>query len=143
MEGHNRVVPGCGFHHVALRVHDFDASVKFYKALGMTEAVLWGEGDYRAILFDTGDGNYIELFAGGKPGEKPQWGEGASWIHVALRTTDVEGATQKAVAAGAVLSKPPFDAVLGKAGARQVKVRISFVHAPGGEVVEFFNSADL
>jgi len=139
----NRIVPGCGFHHVAVRVHNFDASFEFYKALGMTVAVTWGEGDSRAALFDTGDGNYIEIFAGGKPGEKLPWGEGASWIHVALRTNDVDGATETAVKAGAVVAKPPTDVVMGKGGPRQVKVRLSFVNGPGGEVIEFFDSAEL
>jgi glyoxylase I family protein len=143
MESHNRVVSGCGFHHVAVRVHDFDASTKFYKALGMTETLAWGKDDHRAALFDTGDGNYMEIFAGGAPGAKPAWGEGAALIHVALRAADVDAATQAAQAAGAVVTHPPEDVAINGVEGRQVNVRIAFVHAPGGEVIEFFHSRDL
>ena len=51
---------------------DFDATMRFYtEGFGFRPAVRWGEGDGRAVLLDTGDGNYLEVFAGGKraPGE--------------------------------------------------------------------------
>jgi len=143
MESHNRIIAGCGFHHVAVRVHDFDAAVRFYKALGMSEKHTWGDGTSRVVLMDTGDGNYIEILAGGAPGEKPQWGEGAALVHVALRTSDVDAATEIAKAAGAIVTLPPKDATLGRPGGKQVNVRVSFLQAPGGEVVEFFKSSEL
>jgi catechol 2,3-dioxygenase-like lactoylglutathione lyase family enzyme len=64
MPDSNTVIPGCGYHHVALRVADFDATLRFYiDGLGFRKAVEWGEGDRRACLMDTGDGNYLEVFA--------------------------------------------------------------------------------
>ena len=30
MPGHNKTISGGGFHHIAMRVRDFDASLKFY-----------------------------------------------------------------------------------------------------------------
>ncbi|KQX48346.1 MULTISPECIES: VOC family protein [unclassified Paenibacillus] len=57
---------GCGFHHVAIRASNFEATVKFYtEGFGFTERLSWGEGDRRAVLLDTGDGDYLEVFAGG------------------------------------------------------------------------------
>ena len=42
----NPIIAGCGFHHVAIRVAEFDATVRFYtEALGFRKAVEWGEGD--------------------------------------------------------------------------------------------------
>ena len=101
MTGTNETIGGGGFHHVAIRVQDFDASVKFYgETLGFREKITWGEGDKRAIMMDAGDGNYIEIFAGGTPGPKP---EGAI-IHFAIRTDDCDGDGE------APLSGPPsFD----------------------------------
>ena len=65
--GSNSKIGGGGFHHVAIRVYDFDATVRFYtEVLGFTDKVRWGEGDNRAIMLDTGDGNYLEVFAGGR-----------------------------------------------------------------------------
>ena len=72
MNSKNSVLPGCGYHHVAIRATDFDGTMRFYtEGFGFRPAVRWGEGDGRAVLLDTGDGNYLEVFAGGKraPGE--------------------------------------------------------------------------
>jgi glyoxylase I family protein len=127
--GNNRVI-GSGFHHVAIRVHDFDASVKFYtEVLGFTERVRWGEGNGRGILLDTGDGNYLEIFAGGAPGPKP---EGA-FLHLALRTDNVDKAIEVARAAGMEVTVEPKDVSLGT-----VPARIAFFKGPDGEIIELF-----
>ena len=122
MQSYNRVVSGCGFHHVAVRVHDFDAAIRFYRALGMTETLAWGQDDNRAMMLDTGDGNYVEIFAGGAAGSKSPSGEGAALIHVALRANDVDAATQAALAAGAVVVHPPKDVAINGLDGRQVNV---------------------
>ena len=71
-----------GFHHVAIRVKDFDETVRFYKeGLGLKERLAWGEGDGRAILLDAGNDNCVEIFAGGK--SAPVEG---NIMHFALRT---------------------------------------------------------
>ncbi|AGA59603.1 MAG: VOC family protein [Thermobacillus sp.] len=128
--GNNRVIGGGGFHHVAIRVHDFDASVKFYtEVLGFTERVRWGEGNGRGILLDTGDGNYLEIFAGGAPGPKP---EGA-FLHLALRTDNVDKAIEVARAAGMEVTVEPKDVSLGT-----VPARIAFFKGPDGEIIELF-----
>lgn len=133
--GTNKKIGGGGFHHLALRVHDFDTVYKFYtEGLGFTEKNSWGEGDKRVALLDTGDGNYLELFAGGVPGEKP---EGA-YFHVAFRTDDVDAAVEAAIQAGAVVTIAPKDAVLGENP--PTPVRIAFVKGLEGEVIEFFQS---
>ncbi|GGD96059.1 VOC family protein [Paenibacillus nasutitermitis] len=130
--GSNGKIGGGGFHHVAIRVCDFDATVRFYtEVLGFTDKVRWGEGDSRAIMLDTGDGNYLEVFAGGTKGEKP---EGA-FLHLALRSDDVDAATELARAAGMEITVEPKDAELG--GSR---VRISFFKGPDGEIIELFQS---
>lgn len=49
-----------GFHHIALRAFDFEAPRRFYQdGLGFVRAYGWGEGDSRAAMLDTGDGNYL------------------------------------------------------------------------------------
>ncbi|MXX14727.1 MAG: VOC family protein, partial [Gemmatimonadetes bacterium] len=41
----NKTIGGGGFHHVAIRAHDFEASVKFYtEAMGFQKKISWGEG---------------------------------------------------------------------------------------------------
>ena len=128
-----------GFHHIALRAWDFEATLRFYQdGLGFVRTYGWGEGDSRAALLDTGDGNYLEVFAGGKGGAEPP--EGAL-LHFALRTSDVDGAYARALAAGARSQIEPKDVTL--AGDPPVPVRLAFVRGLDGEVIEFFQNDSL
>ncbi|MDR6555666.1 VOC family protein [Paenibacillus qinlingensis] len=133
--GTNAKIGGGGFHHVALRANDFDATVKFYtEGLGFVEKNNWGEGDKRAVLLDSGDGNYMEVFAGGTGEEKPE----GYFFHVAFRSNNVDAAVEVAVAAGAVVTVAPKDAILGVNP--PTPVRIAFVKGLNGEIIEFFQS---
>src|SRR4028118_2081911 len=59
----NAAVPGCGFHHVAIRTADWDRSLKFWQeAMGFQLAVQWNEPPRRAWMLDTGDGQYLAVF---------------------------------------------------------------------------------
>ena len=137
MKGSNTAIGGGGFHHVAIRAFDFDASVRFYtEALGFVEKMRWGEGPKRAIMLDAGDGNYLEIFANGAPGQKP---EGAI-LHFALRTTDVDAAIERARAAGAEVTIEPKDVHL-QSTPGPTSIRLAFCKGPDGEVIEFFDSA--
>jgi len=142
MAGHNKAIGGGGFHHVAIKVANFDESVMFYtRALGFTEAVRWGKGDNRAILLDCGDGNFFEVFAGGQatPADAKSGGAGPI-IHVALRSDDVDGAIARARAGGAEITLEPTDVTI--KSDPPTPVRIAFCRAPGGEVIEFFMHLD-
>lgn len=133
--GTNKKIGGGGFHHVALRAFDFEATVKFYtEGLGFVQVQAWGEGVKRAVLLDTGDGNYLEIFAGGNGEPKPE----GYFFHIALRTDNVDQAVETAVAAGAVVTVAPKDAVLGNTP--PTPVRLAFVEGPNGESIEFMTS---
>jgi len=135
-----------GFHHVAIRAVDFDATLKFYaEGLGCSvhlEFSVPGRID-RAAFLDTGDGRYIELFgqdstvqAQGRrrrPDEEPI--EGAL-LHFCFRVADVEAAYSRALAAGAVSRIAPMTTQV-------VGGEIAFVTGPNGEVIEFLRSEKL
>ena len=134
--GHNKTLGGGGFHHVAIRAYDFDASVRFYtEALGFTQKIAWGEGEKRAVMLDAGDGNYMEIFANGKHEPKP---EGAI-IHFALRTNNCDAAIERARAAGAQVTVEPKDVDIPSTPHR-TPVRIAFCKGPDGEIIEFFQN---
>ena len=127
-----------GFHHIALRVADFEATLRFYQeGFGFVRAYGWGDGDSRAAILDTGDGNYLEVFAGGKPVPEQEAPEGAL-LHFALRTADVDGDYARALAAGAKSHIAPKDVIL--AGTPPVPVRLAFVRGLDGEIIEFFQN---
>ena len=133
--GSNNLIGGGGFHHVAIKVRDFEASVKFYTVgLGFKERISWGEGNGRAVLLDTGDKNYLEIFAGGSQETKPE----GSIIHMAFRTDDVAKAIEAARAAGAEITVEPKDIIISNNPV--TPVRIAFCTGPDGEVIEFFQS---
>ncbi len=124
-----------GFHHIALRASNFDASVRFYtQALGFVPRITWGEGDKRAIMLDTGNGNYLEIFAGGQAGPRP---EGA-WLHLALRTSQCDAALERARQAGAQVTMESKS--LDIPSTPPTPVRIAFCQGPDGEIIEFFQN---
>ena len=93
---------------MAIRAHDWDKSVKFYtEALGFKEKIRWGEGE-RGIMLDTGDGNYLEIFANGSAEPKPE----GCIIHFALRTDNCDAAVERARGVGVVITIEPKDIVI-------------------------------
>ncbi len=129
----NEVIKGCGFCHIALGAVDFEKSVAFYKALGMTVYHSWGEAPHRVVMFNLGDGGNIELFEGA-----PDVAENMpKWQHLAIATTDLQGAFDAAVAAGAVVKSEPTACEI-HTNEGIYMVSIAFVYGPSGEVIEFF-----
>jgi len=133
-----RSVTGPGFHHIAFHTVDFDKSLKFYdEGFGFKRAFGWGSGDGRAAMLDIGDGNYLELFAGGKP----RSGDDGPITHFAIRVPDCSAAFARAVKAGATVTMEPKD--INIQGDTVVHVRIAFVKGLDGEVIEFFQNEVL
>ncbi|MBI1336738.1 MAG: VOC family protein [Phycisphaera sp.] len=137
--GHNQTLGGGGFHHVAIRVKDFARSRAFYEqGLGFVPKIEWGHAPHRALMLDTGDGNYLEIF------ERPQeeWSsEDSTMLHFALRTTDTDAALAKAVEAGAEVTVDARDVtIVTRPGNIDTKIRLAFIKGPDGEVIEFFQN---
>jgi len=130
----NKKIPGLGFHHIALKVADFEKAYRFYtEVLGLEEFASWPAGENRIALLDMGDGRYLELFGGGTAEDELN----QRYIHFAFAAPDVKAAYDMAVAGGAVPVKEPFvksvDAVPEK-----LTLNCAFVRGMGGEELEFF-----
>ena len=135
----NAAVPGCGFHHVAIRTADWDRSLKFWQeAMGFQLAIQWNEPPRRACMLDTGDGNYLEVF---ERDPLPDGAEEGVILHFCFRTDNVEAAVERARAAGAEVTVEPKSIEI--SGTITVPVRLAFVKGPGGEICEFFQNEVL
>jgi len=134
MDNINKKIKGLGFHHIALKVKDFDKSRKFFvEGLGMTPVVTWGEGDSKIEMLDLGDGGILELFAGGGD-HLPESGK---YIHFAMKVDDVDSAYETALAAGAEPLTPPKSVPLDSTPYKMT-IRVAFVKGFDGEELEFF-----
>ena len=129
----NKIIPGLGVHHIALKACDYEKSLTFYKGLGMTEHSFWGEGDSRVCLLDIGDGVCLELFANGSD----EYSVMGKYAHLALCTDDVDGAFERALSLGASVYMEPQTVPLGT-GDNAFVARVAFVNGPDGELIEFF-----
>ncbi len=128
----NEVIKGIRHAHTAIVAKDFDRSLAFYKALGFTPYVTWGEGKGRIMLLDVGDGSRIELFA--KGGD--EYSANGKWLHLAFGVENVDEAYRKAMEAGATSILPPTDKPL-DSSPKRITLRLAFVAGPDGEQIEF------
>ncbi len=123
-----------GFHHVAINTTKFDETVTFYKAIGLTPHLEWGDAGERGIMLDLGNGSYIEAF------EKPSVCESeGKLVHVAFASDDPDTCYNNAISAGATKHMEPQDITI-KAYSGDCKVRIAFVYGLNGELLEFFKT---
>ena len=134
----NSILGGGGFHHVCVKTRDWDRTMHFYQeVLGCTEKIVWRAAPERAVMLDTGDGNYVEVF------EDPDYtpSPNGSVIHFALRTAHLDEVAARVRAAGATITIEPKDVTLATTnGAGSVLIRIFFCEGPSGEVIEFFQN---
>ena len=137
----NSIIKGLGYAHVAIASNDFEKSLAFYKALGMTVYTEWGEGDKHIALLDMGEGALLELFS--KPAlntdKTAGLEDGAPFMHFAFSAEDVDAAYHTALEAGATPLIAPKDAPL-QSHPVPLTLRVAFVKGPCGEELEFFKA---
>lgn len=128
----NKVIAGCGTHHIAVHTRDLQASVKFYSdVMGMIPVAEFATGNGRKIaLLDMGDGSHLELF---EPEGDAPIADGSILFHLALTTTDIHAAVERVREAGCQITVEPKDVTLDK-----IEASIAFFVGPGGEIIEFF-----
>lgn len=128
-----------GFHHVCIKTRDWDRTLAFYvNTLGFTEKITWRTAPNRAVMLNTGDGNYLEVFEDLAYTPAP---DGAV-LHFALRTTRLDEVAALVRATGAKITVEPKDVTIATTNAHApVPIRIFFCEGPSGEVIEFFQNS--
>ena len=138
----NKVIAGCGLHHLAIQVREWSSTLHLYgEVLGMkTVADFIGKTSKRRIvLMDIGDGSYLELF--GPSPDTPAPGSPAvndPLTHLALTTTDIHTATKHIRQAGFEITVEPKAVTL-----QDIQATVAFFDGPNGEVIELFQTDNL
>lgn len=141
MENTNQFAPINGLHHISFRSSDFEATIRFFKeGLGFKELMTWNRSSGSpGMILDCGNGNRVEVFGGGSESDPL---DDQHLFHLALLTEDVAQSHARALEFGATERMAPkaieVDAQQGK-----FPLVISFVKAPGGAVIEFFQSGGV
>jgi catechol 2,3-dioxygenase-like lactoylglutathione lyase family enzyme len=118
------------FNHVAIRVRDLDASVRFLQAVLGPEATTIELAD-TVTLVGTEDGVFFDLFSEG--GAAPENGPEHGLIHYALGVDDVDSAFVTALEAGAREKAAPVTMTTSSGE----EIRAAYVYDPNGDVCEF------
>lgn len=141
-QGNNSILGGGGLHHIAVRTHDLEASVKFYtEVLEMKVVTAWSPDERRFVHLDAGDGSIVELMQDDQPIEAAAE-RGVHW-HFALRTTRIEEAMQAVEEAGMEITVPVKSVTLTNTAAdppSAMPIKVAFFIGPSGEVVELFQN---
>jgi glyoxylase I family protein len=125
-------------HHIAMRVKDFDKSVGFYtRLLGFKQVLYWEDKESRATMVDSGNGSCLEIFSGGKEGDRPE----GHFLHLAFAVTNCDAAVKRVADAGHKVTMQPKDVTI--PSKPPTPVRIAFFEGPDGEVLEFFQKRQL
>lgn len=123
-------------HHCNIRALDYEAVKKFYtEGLGLVCPYEWEEPGIMCCLIEIAEGQFIEIFSNLTGEPLPD----GVVNHFALKTTDIEEAVKKAVAAGATLEGGPKtnETVMPKS---TVQLKIAFLKTPNGEIIELVES---
>jgi len=128
-----------GFHHVCIKTRDWDRTLAFYvNTLGFTEKITWRTAPNRAVMLNTGDGNYLEVFEDLAYTPAPN----GTVLHFALRTSRLDEVAALVRATGAKITMEPKDVTIATTNAHApVPIRIFFCEGPSGEVIEFFQNS--
>ncbi len=92
--------------HAAFAVHDLEASLAFYGALGLEEAfrLHHPDGSLMLVYLHVGGDRFLELFP---HGPEPDPDRAQSFRHVCLLTADLRGAVEELRGRGVAIEREP------------------------------------
>ena len=119
--------------HTCVRVRDIDASLSFYRALGLEErGRLNFDSAYNVYMGLPGDEDRLELTV--NIGREEPYDLGDGYNHFAVTVEDIDAALGDLAEIGVEPEKPPY-----RPGEREDLPRIAFVADPDGYRVELID----
>lgn len=139
-----------GFHHFALKAHDIEKTIAFYKTLNFEITHSWSLPEFNlekcVMMKNTGFECYIEIcdYNANFPtqGRKRKQGDPYienSLLHICFTVTDARKAYTEAIENGArpLSQKETLEL---KNNGKTITVSNSLVYSPNGEVIEFLET---
>lgn len=135
----NRLYNNLKFHHVSMKVQNYEECLKFYLGLGMGIYCEWSweenvgefiKGDRNCFL-DVGNGPFLELHEVREENSRPGVIE-----HMCLHVEDVDEVYEQALRLGAISVKAPFENQLMCEPKPIPNHRTCVVAGPAGEQIE-------
>ena len=122
--------PAVRFHHVAFRVRDFDASIRWFgEAFGAEEFFRASreDGSPQLVYLEFGPGQFVELFPNGKnPIEQPA--DPIGYGHFCLRVDDLDATLKHLATLGVEPLAAPRTGTAGQ--------KLAFIKDPDGNRIE-------
>jgi glyoxylase I family protein len=134
----NKIVKGCGFHHIALQAAHWDETVHFYRdIMGMVVVREIALPDRKLIQMDMGDGGLLEVFSMTAPPTPTQEQQNpGAFLHLGLCIDDLDAVVNRVRESGYEIIEGPREIQ-----SEGMHARIAFFRGPSGETVELFQPA--
>lgn len=131
-----RALPIAGIHHIAVRTHALEGSLRLYRdVLGMPVVNRFGKPEKPIFLLAAGGGSHIELSAPVGLEPPPAIAAEHPLLHIALTTADLRGVIERVRSAGYEVTVEPKDVRLGP-----LQATIAFFQGEAGERIELFQT---
>lgn len=132
-----------GVHHIGITTGHFAETVRLYQeGLGFTVKHIWGR-DKKVYMMETGGGTCVEVFEGDPgPDEGGEPHGNGEWMHLALRTDDIQADYQRALDAGFKGKLPPTFADILEAEPKPVYLWFAYLIGRDGEEVELIQEVE-
>lgn len=133
-----------GIHHIGITTAHIEDTLRLYQqGLGFTVKHIWGRGA-KVYMMETGDGSCVEVFEAETQAPETDHArhQNGEWMHLALRTSDIQASYQRALAAGAKPKLPPTYADILEATPQPVYMWFAYITGFDGEEIEFIQMLD-
>ncbi|AJA48274.1 glyoxalase-like domain-containing protein [Clostridium pasteurianum DSM 525 = ATCC 6013] len=132
MKEFNEKILSKGVHHIALKVKNFDNTIKFYtEGLGFKKYLCWEQNGNRVSFLSAGGNSFIQIFED----DSKEDISNATYTHMAFYTKNCEEAIKAAKNAGAKV-KGPIEIKI--PSNPDIIMRTAYCKGPDGESIEFF-----
>jgi glyoxylase I family protein len=134
----NKIIKGCGFHHIALQAAHWEETVHFYRdIMGMAVVREIAMPDRKLVQMDMGDGGLLEVFSmTSTPTSLQEQQNPGAFLHLGLCIDDLDAVVERVKESGYEIIEGPREIQ-----SEGMRARIAFFKGPSGETVELFQSA--